>query len=90
MMTNMNNIVIKMVGNFSRLPIKQRPFDVPTIQYERNGEFTVNGKSYTVYYNKNTHVYEYITEVENHRINKEYSIINPDKGITLDDIKSVF
>ena len=86
----MNNIVIKMVDNFSGLPIEERPFDIPTIQYERSGEFVVNGKSYAAYHNKSTHIYEYIHEVENHRENKGYRIINSDKCFTLDDIKEFF
>lgn len=86
----MNKIIVKMTDNFSNLPIGKRPFDIPTTQQEKCSEFTANGKSYTVYQNKNTGVCEYIHETENHRENKGYRIVNPNSSFTLNDIKAYF
>lgn len=86
----MNKIMIKKTDDFLNLPIEERPFDIPTIQYKRCGEFVASGKNYTVYQNKNTCLYEYIHETENHRENKGFQIMNPNKCFTLDDIKAYF
>ena len=86
----MNKMIIKMTDDFSKLPIKERPFDIPTIQYEKCGEFIASGKAYTVYRNRYTCMHEVIHETENHRVNKGYTITNPNGCFTLDDIKELF
>lgn len=86
----MEKIIIKVVDDFTNLPIKERPFSIPTIHNEVCGEFVLNEKRYKVFRNKHTCVYEYIHETEKLRENKGYNIMNPNKCFTFNDIVEYF
>ena len=79
-------VMLKKKEDFTNLPIEERPFDIPTIYFSTVGEFNVNGKHYVVYRNEKTGLWEYLHEVEKHRVNKTYEILNPNEYILLRDI----
>lgn len=85
-----NDLVIIKTRDYSDMPIKDRPYAIPTIGHHAD-DFEVDGTRYVAYYDEETHMYEHVDElVGYHKVQSSYVIKNPSENIELDDIKNYF